>query len=166
MKSTFMTISVKKMYDDYIQGDLKVCLEYQRGVKWKRSQQIWLIDALLRGTEIPVFYVHQKQEEPDTLLGKTKVAPCGYIVDGQQRLNAIADFIQNKDHNFILPSMHDPRLFTIRGESPTWAGKTFESLTDKDKDCFLNRELFVVKIDADDDAVREFFISLQEGKPL
>src|SRR5262249_23677247 len=68
--------------------DLRVNPEYQRGVKWNNSQKQSLIDSLLRGYKIPLFYVH--------LLDKTNtftqsVETTVWLVDGQQRLAAIAD---------------------------------------------------------------------------
>jgi hypothetical protein len=153
MKSKIEKYTLEKMFNDYTQGDLKVNLEYQRGAKWKLPQQVGLIDSLLRDYEIPIFYIHKKTETNK------------YIVDGQQRLNAIANFIQN--NKFILsPSILETHLFTTGGESSTWVGKTFESLSEEDRTRFLNRELRVVEIEAEDNDVRALFIRLQAGTAL
>lgn len=35
--------------------------EYQRGVVWKREQQMKLIDSVLRGYQLPIIYLHYKK---------------------------------------------------------------------------------------------------------
>ena len=69
MKSEIKKVPLKKLADSYKKA-LRVNPEYQRGTEWNRSQQQSLIDSLLRGYELPLFYVHlfEKKNEYSFLL--------------------------------------------------------------------------------------------------
>jgi len=61
--------------------------QYQRTAVWQPSKKKLLIDSILRGYDIPKFYL---RETPQDLHYKYEVT------DGQQRIWAIWDFIENK----------------------------------------------------------------------
>ena len=92
MKATPVTRSVKELAEA-VAGPEKALLpnpEYQRGgVRWTPAQKQALIDSLLRGYHIPLIYIHLEQRE--TSLGDKNT--YRWIIDGQQRLNAIAGFL-------------------------------------------------------------------------
>ena len=68
---------------------LEVDPEYQRGHVWTRIQQQYFIDSILRGYHIPLFYLHVQKGKT---VGTHKVGDRLYIVDGQQRLQALWAF--------------------------------------------------------------------------
>ena len=74
--------------------------DYQRGgTNWTTAQKQALIDSLLRGYHIPLIYIHVEQQE--TALGDKNV--YRWIIDGQQRLNAIASFLRGEF------ALHEPK---------------------------------------------------------
>ena len=84
---------------------------YQRGYVWKKNQKELFIDSLLLGYDIPKIYFH------DNPNGTIRFD----VVDGQQRLMTISEFIANQ---LKLPSESDP----INGEQI--ANKYFNELSD------------------------------------
>ena len=61
--------------------------QYQRTAVWQSPKRKLLIDSILRGYDIPKFYL---RETPQDLIYKYEVT------DGQQRIWAIWDFIENQ----------------------------------------------------------------------
>ena len=161
MKSELKPRKLKELADAYLSQELRVNREYQRGTKWSQSQKQVLIDSLLRGYRIPLFYVHLK-ETPNFADGVNTTA---FLVDGQQRLAAITDYLRNE---FSLPKPEEearvnPTL--ILAQAP-WRGKTFEQLEKDERDNLLSRELLVVEMHGSENEVRDLFIRLQAGTPL
>src|SRR5262249_17921891 len=143
MQSELKKRPLKELADAYLK-DLRVNPEYQRGAKWTTPQKQSLIDSLLRGYNLPLFYVHLV-ERKNKFTGGVEITV--WLVDGQQRLAAIAEFLQNK---FCLP---DPGkeaagsvVPSLLQSPPAWHGKTFEQLGKSDKDRLLGRELHVVEM--------------------
>jgi len=126
----------------------KVDPTYQRPANtWTNEDNQCFIDTLLRNEPIPIFFLNFVSEKK-----------LFYIVDGQQRLNCISRFYDNKiklNSKFSGQSNH---------------GKTFNgdnSLSDEQKFIFLNYRLnFYILEDYDDERVRLIFSRLQRGKPL
>lgn len=164
MKSEIKKVPLKKLADSYKKA-LRVNPEYQRGTEWNRSQQQSLIDSLLRGYELPLFYVHLF-EKKNEYTGTAETT--AWLVDGQQRLEAIAEFLNGA---FALP---DPKsespgkvIPSLLNSPAPWHGKTFEELSPELRDLLLTRILLVVEMheDAPNEA-RDLFIRLQAGTPL
>src|SRR4051794_24277318 len=92
MKSELKPHKLQTLAAAYTARELRVNPEYQRGTKWSLPQQQGLIDSLLRGYQIPLFYVHLLQRENAFTGG---VETTAWLVDGQQRLAAIASYLAN-----------------------------------------------------------------------
>ncbi|MDM5305815.1 DUF262 domain-containing protein [Peribacillus frigoritolerans] len=103
---------------------------YQRRGVWLQKDKVRLIESILMNLPIPEIYVWQKDTNADT--GETRYE----IVDGQQRLHSVLEFIGNP--NFKLNS----RYLEIKESS--FANKTFEELGIEDKQLFW-RYQFVVR---------------------
>jgi uncharacterized protein with ParB-like and HNH nuclease domain len=58
MKSALKTQALKNLGAAYLAKELRVNPEYQRGLQWGLAQRQGLIDSLLRGYQIPIFYIH------------------------------------------------------------------------------------------------------------
>lgn len=165
MKSELKIRTLQNLADASLGGELRVNREYQRGPKWSLSQKQGLIDSLLRGYQIPLFYVHLEARTNSYTGGVEQTA---WLVDGQQRLDAIVAYRQNE---FPLPNPQKVASGTIlpgfSSELPLWAGKKFDELAPEDKQHLLGQELLVVEMTADHpNQVRDLFIRLQAGTPL
>jgi uncharacterized protein with ParB-like and HNH nuclease domain len=58
MKSELKIRTLNDLKAAYIAKELRVNPEYQRGLQWSMIQKQGLIDSLLRGYQIPIFYIH------------------------------------------------------------------------------------------------------------
>lgn len=165
MKSELKTRTLQNLADARLANELRVNEEYQRGTKWSLSQKQGLIDSLLRGYQIPLFYVHL-EAKTNNFTGE--IQTTAWIVDGQQRLAAIIGYRQNE---FSLPDPKRAKPGTVlpigASEMPSWTGKKFEDLAPDDKERLLGFELLVVQMTAEyPNEVRDLFIRLQAGTPL
>src|ERR1043166_4859702 len=90
MEATRETLTIQDLIDQRNQGFLSVNAEYQTGPRWTAYQNRLLIDSILRGYPLPLFYLHYKEHQAGALKRQ------GYdIIDGQQRIDAISDFSKN-----------------------------------------------------------------------
>ncbi len=123
--------------------------EYQREAVWTLSQKQLLIDSLLLDIDIPKLYFREIDKNDYEY----------EVVDGQQRLRAIADFFQDQ---FLLPDFADP----IEGHEVK--GKCFTRLAMELQMKLQNTALDVVIMNAaySDDDIEEIFLRLQNGTPL
>jgi hypothetical protein len=164
MKSELKTQALQELSQAYLQRELRVNPDYQRGLQWGTSQKQGLIDSLLRGYQIPIFYIHL---ETRTNNYTKQTEATAWIVDGQQRLASIVAYVQNE---FSLPDPRKAKPGTFipvdSSRLPPWVGKKFQDLDAADKERFLNHELLVVEITAERNEVRDLFIRLQNGTPL
>jgi len=126
----------------------KVDLTYQRPVgAWSLADKQCLIDTILRGEPMPMFFLNRKSDEG-----------IYYIVDGQQRLDAIKLFYDNElklNKKFSGEENHNK---TFNEDNP---------ISDDQRENFLNYQLgFHILEDYDDEKIRIIFSRLQRGKPL
>ena len=165
MKTDLKKRSLQSLADARLANELRPKPEYQRGTVWKLPQKQGLIDSLLRGYQIPLFYVHLEERLNNFTGGVEKTA---WIVDGQQRLDAIIGYRQNE---FALPDPKKAKPGSVLPPGttapPPWTGKKFEDLSSEEKERLLGRELLVIEMTADHpNEVRDLFIRLQAGTPL
>ncbi len=126
----------------------KVDYTYQRPENaWSMEDKQCLIDTIIKSEPMPIFFLNYSSGDN-----------IYYIVDGQQRLNCILQFYENKiklNKNFSGIANHGK---TFNGSNP---------LDDDDKSSFLNYNLNLhILEDYDDEKVRMIFSRLQRGKPL
>jgi hypothetical protein len=123
---------------------------YQRGAVWSLERKQLLIDSILRGYDIPKIYL--------------RVLPQGQefeyeVVDGQQRLRAIWEFLDN-----MFPLGRDSIDFD---DMEDLAGKTYAELNSEQQDKIGAFNLTITNLEnADEIEVRELFLRLQEGASL
>lgn len=124
----------------FLRGELLIDKTYQRNASvWPDRAQSYLIETILKGFPIPKLAVHQKIDV------KSRQA-IKYIVDGQQRSNAIFDFYQG---NLRLAKS----LELIEAK-----GRTFDELDEELQESFLAYPLQLDQFDAvGDETVREYF---------
>lgn len=108
----------KWIVENYKNDLLIVDNSFQRNYVWLRKHQISLIETILLGYAIPEIYLWIIDTDPSS--GDTKYS----IVDGQQRIGAIFDYIDGK---FPL------RKAYLSDEKAEYADKYFKNLDDKFK---------------------------------
>ena len=125
--------------------------EYQREAVWTLSQQQLLIDSLLNGIDVPKLYFREINK------GTYEFE----VVDGQQRLRALQEFIIKSD-GFILSDDAD----SVEGIEVK--GKNFPQLPTKLQMKLQAEPLDVVLLSTDytDEDVEDMFLRLQNGTPL
>lgn len=111
--------NVTWIYEGFKKGTLYVDNSFQREYVWLPKHQIKLIETILLGYSIPEIYLWITDTDPDTGVSKYS------IVDGQQRIGAVYDFIQGK---FKLSKDY---IETETGAS--FSGKTFKELSPDEK---------------------------------
>ena len=127
--------------DNFSQAD------YQRNPRlWKPNDKQRLIDSILTDVDIPKIYLNE------TSKGQYE------IIDGQQRLYAIWEFIGNEykfENKFESKELKELKKLD---------GKKFDKFPQKDKDQILKYKLQLTIIgNADDEYLRKLFLRLQLG---
>jgi hypothetical protein len=165
MKSDIDTIELSELAQSYIDKNLSVNAEYQRGASWNVKQQRALIDSILKGFILPIFYVHVVKR-PNTFTRSETVT--AYLVDGQQRLNAITEFMRGRFSLADAASAGSSAISAYEKKNPPrWAGQRFDELSEEDRTRFLKHPLSVVRMEEQKpNEVRDLFIRLQSGTPL
>lgn len=104
-RSTYTPIDFRQWQEA---GILHISPKFQRRGVWNRAQRSFLIDTLLLQLPVPPIYIRVVQSEDNKSVVRE-------IIDGQQRLSAILDYIEDK--------------YTLANkiESP-FAGKRFSEL--------------------------------------
>lgn len=97
MKCTVTELEIETIHRRIQDGDLNLSPDFQRGEVWSVAKKKKLIDSILRGWRIPPIHLIETKDYTDEVL------------DGQQRLAAIRDFVENKfniDGNLIPTNEH------------------------------------------------------------
>lgn len=125
-----------EVYNKLRSNQLTVNKSYQRKLVWKKSHKLEFIDTILKNYPFPEIYL-----APGSL-DQVKLILIDEIVDGQQRLTTIRDYIEGKDV-FALPRL------------PI---KKFSELTLEERNLFLNYEISVRYLkNVDSVQVKEIF---------
>lgn len=84
MKCVVTELEIETIHGRIGKGDLNLSPDFQRGEVWSAAKKKKLIDSILRGWKIPPIHLIETGDYIDEVL------------DGQQRLAAIRDFIENE----------------------------------------------------------------------
>jgi hypothetical protein len=133
----------------------KIDPTYQREAgTWTRSDEQYLIDTILRGFGIPPIFLHEKGESE-------------FIVDGQQRLNTIWKFRDNKlplNQKYSELIINDEKNKQKNNGEPAYY---YDELHKEWQDIFDSYPLPIIYLkDYNDEEIRDLFRRLQHGKPL
>ncbi|SPW32434.1 Uncharacterized conserved protein [Edwardsiella tarda] len=109
---------IKWVSDNFKSGELIIDNSFQRRYVWIKKDKISLIESILMGYPIPEVYLWQNKTDPET--GKRVHS----IVDGQQRLGAVFDYVSEK---FALDKKH------LEYQDANFSGKKFSELEDEQK---------------------------------
>jgi hypothetical protein len=125
-----------EIYNKLRNRQLQVNKDYQRKLVWKRPHKVNFIDTILRNYPFPEIYLAPGALDQEQLI------LIDEIVDGQQRLTTIKDYVEGTDV-FALPSL--PIL-------------KFSELDNEARKRFLNYEVSVRYLkNVDPEQVREIF---------
>lgn len=137
---------VKNLQTMFNDGSLIIDSTYQRRSVWGERDRIRLVETVLLNLVIPELFFWKASTDPET--GKS----ITHIVDGQQRINAIIDFVDGK---FKLN-----KAYLLEQEAKEkWANKTFSQLAPEEKTTIWNYQFMIIEIDpvaSRDDIVRVF----------
>lgn len=102
-------------------GLLELSPDFQRRAVWSEKAKSYLIDTIVRGKPIPKILISQQLQGSRTMR---------VVVDGQQRLRAILEFING---DVVISRAHNKEM----------AGKTYPTISESEQKRFLQYELGV-----------------------
>lgn len=147
---------------------------YQReGGIWTRERQQLFIDSILNGFDVPAMYLHRLRP-PEFREGR---AATYAVVDGRQRLEALAGFASNEfslssDFRLLeeVEDLQPPLSADLSPGSNRYASHNLQDLRAESPDLyyrFMDYQLPVTIIETmDRDIIEELFFRLNEGVPL
>jgi hypothetical protein len=126
------SVSLLNVVNDIKSGRLVPDAYFQRNLVWREVHKHDFIDTILKGYPFPQMFFSRGKID----LERMETTSC--IVDGQQRSNAIMEFLENK--------------FPCNG-------RHFRDLSDAEKSNFFKYEIGVIELDIANDApeVKEIF---------
>ena len=129
----------------FTSSELILSAPFQRNAVWTNVQKSYLLDTVLSGLPIPELYMQDVGDED----GEEK----HIVVDGQQRIRAVLDFVMGN--------------YKLEGGDVTkqWRGLKFEDLSGDDKKTVYNYK-FVVRIlppNLKDEDIRAIFARLNKN---
>lgn len=134
IKPSVTNPTIADIYEKIESGRLDLAPDFQRKFVWTHEHQEQFLDTILNGYPFPEIYVCQG--ETDII----KIRTSQKVIDGQQRLTTIRNYIENS---------FEKQLSII---------KPFASLGDEERADFLNYQVVVRDIGkVDDDLIREIF---------
>ena len=164
MKTSQDQKPIKHLVQLFKSGMMIANPEYQRGVVWTEAQQKRLIDSLFRGYKLPLLYLHERKDEIAGLRREGLE-----IIDGQQRLTAIYNYVEGAFRLFDPGTENDKAKFPryLMDKPCPWAGKYFHELSSKLQQTLQETTLSLAMIESEDtNEIRDLFIRLQAGSAL
>lgn len=137
-------LGVKGIVDDIDEGRISLNIEYQRQYIWDRGKASRLIESLLLNIPIPVCYFAEDE------------SGVYEVIDGLQRLTAIADFLRGEYALTGLPVLNE------------LDGKRHEELAPRDRRRLENRTIrcIVITEDSHPDIKFDVFERLNTGAAM
>lgn len=131
------TQALSWFYGEYKKGSLILNPKYQRNPIWSIGQQCFLIDSLISGSPIPQVYINVI-----TRFSKGNHETQYEVVDGQQRLRAILEFM-NDEYSLIRTTAKSYPVSEIYGPH---IGKKYSSLPESLQESIWNYPLAVQEL--------------------
>jgi hypothetical protein len=125
IKYTIRSIALLNIVNDVKAGRLIPDAYFQRNLVWREVHKKDFIETVLQGYPFPQMFFSRGKIDID------KMTSTSCIVDGQQRTNAIIEFVDNK---FAVDDRY------------------FKDLEDNKKSEFLKYEIAIVELDLDNDS--------------
>ena len=139
-------LKIQQIHREYSEGTIITDHSYQRRSVWLERDKIRLIETILLELIIPEIYFWDAETDADT--GRT----ITHIVDGQQRIIAITDFIEGR---FKLQKEH----LIDEGIKELFADKYFQDLDSETRKMIWSFPLSIIRINNHNnkDEVRKIF---------
>lgn len=132
--------SIRELFDSYKRKETILSPKFQRRPVWEYKAKSYLVDSILSGFPIPRIFIRESTN--------LDMSARREIVDGQQRLKAIFDFLND---GFKVSKVHNK----------TFGGLFYSELPEDVKRDFLKYPISAVMlIDLDDNAVFDIFARL------
>lgn len=133
------------LQDMHKRNQLRLAPEFQREAVWSRQAKAYLIDTILNDRPIPLLFF-SKKINPSTNRSFYEV------VDGQQRLRAIFEFLDDKI-----------RLSSTEETDARWRGRKYSELDEDDLVQLLNYELAIVELkNYSETDIRDVFVRMNK----
>jgi hypothetical protein len=138
------TKDVALLYQLYSNGQLSLATEFQRNAVWPTPAKAYLIDTILNDRPIPLLFFQRTTSAQTGLSNYT-------VIDGQQRLRAIFDFLDNR---FRL---------TQSNKNTRYYNKRFSDLTNEQKEQIRNYDLVVEELSGYSELdIRDMFVRMNK----
>ena len=137
------TKDIALLHQLYLDGQLTLAPEFQRNNVWPRPAKAYLIDTILKDRPMPLFFF---------LRGKSAQSgrPTYSVIDGQQRLRAIFEFL-------------DDRFALTESEDTPYHRKRFAALPPELQDQIRNYDLVVEELSAYTETdIRDIFVRMNK----
>jgi len=155
MRTNLTSTPISTLNEQFTLGNIDLQpKKYQRRLVWPFKSKVYLIDSILQGLPIPKFFL---QIKVDPTTGKTVYD----MVDGQQRMSTIFEFIKGKTsdgNDFILTKKNHPQpsKFLVELE-----GLSFATLPSHLQQKFWVYKLSMEELnEATDDEIIDMFVRL------
>lgn len=134
IQTSSRVVEISEIIQWHENSHLELSPKYQRNSVWNDKAKSYLIDTIIRGFPIPPIFLRQRIDV------KTKTIHRE-VIDGQQRLRAILDFIV------------DERITINRSTNPDFAGIKYSELSPDVQERILSYEILAVLVAEKDDSV-------------
>lgn len=143
------TQALSWFYGEYEKGSLDLKPKYQRNPIWSIGQKCFLIDSIISGCPIPQIYINIKTQ------GRGIKKKTVYeVVDGQQRLRTILEFMSEK-WGLVATTA---KSYPVSDEYKPYIGKRYSELPEKIQDLIWNYQIAVQELRGwDDQQIRALF---------
>ncbi len=150
--------TLEVLHNQWKNGDIEIP-DFQRRYVWKQPQASRLIESFLVGLPVPAVFLYRDQATQKHL-----------VIDGQQRLRSVFDYIEGYFHsNSRSGNRKTFQLLGLHDKSP-FHKKSFDDLLPEDRRRFVNsvlRAFIVQQLDPDDDtSMIHIFERLNTGGTL
>jgi hypothetical protein len=125
IKYTIRSMALLNIVNDVKAGRLIPDAYFQRNLVWREVHKKDFIETILQGYPFPQMFFSRGKIDIE------RMTSTSCIVDGQQRTNAIIEFVDNE--------------FAVDG-------RHFKDLDDSEKSAFLKYEIAIVELDLDNDS--------------
>lgn len=144
-KTTAKIIQISDIIQWNEKKELELSPKYQRNSVWNEKAKAYLIDTIIRGLPIPPIFLRQKTDV-------TTKSTTREIIDGQQRIRAILEYIVNE--GFAIKSAHNK----------TYGGKKYSELDEDAQEAMLDYEILAeVVTEKDESSIYDMFARLNSN---
>ena len=154
MKNNLNSKPISEVYNHHLSGYIDLTPDYQRRQVWSMRSKVYLLDTILQDLPLPKFFIQLSVNEETG-------APSFGVIDGQQRLSTIFEFINGRTDDgkmFILTKKQHPRPETFPNQLE---GLTFQTLPHKLKQALWSYKLSFEELeDATESDIRDMFVRL------